>query len=100
MRDALQKLADGASEADFGRALPRLRAAVEKADVHGLLPQLRRLALLPDAAQTYEHLLCEAGKVFGEGRREGRGAPRPGYKEAFDAALPLYALLATLLSTF
>lgn len=98
-RDALQKLADGASEGDFGRALPRLRAAVEKADTCGILPLLRRLGLLPDEAQTYEHLLCEAGKVFGEGRREGRGAPRPGYKEAFDAALPLYARLAKLPST-
>jgi hypothetical protein len=37
----------------------------------GLLPQLRRLGLRPDDAQTYEHLLCEAGKVFGTGRRDG-----------------------------
>jgi hypothetical protein len=46
---------------------------VEQADVGGLLLQLRRLGLHPDDAQTYEHLLCEAGKVFGAGRRDGRG---------------------------
>ena len=91
--DALQKLIGGTSEEDFARALPRLRAAVQAADARDLLGRLRRLGLLPDAAQTYEHLLCEAGKVFGKGRRTGRGAPRPGYKEAFDAALPLYARL-------
>ena len=93
--DALQKLIGGTSEEDFARALPRLRAAVQAVDAGGLLGQLRRLGLLPDAAQTYEHLLCEAGKVFGQGRRDGRGAPRPGYKEAFDAALPLYARLVS-----
>ena len=91
--DALQRLAGGAAEDDFRRVLPELRAAVEQADVGGLLPQLRRLGLRPDDAQTYEHLLCEAGKVFGTGRRDGRGAPRIGYKEAFDAALLLYARL-------
>ena len=37
---------------------------------------------------------CEAGKVFGTGRRDGRGAPRMGFKEAFDATLPLYARLS------
>jgi hypothetical protein len=92
-RDALQRLAGGAAEDDFRRVLPELRAAVKQADVSGLLPQLRRLGLRPDDAQTYEHLLCEAGKVFGTGRRDGRGAPRAGYKEAFESALPLYARL-------
>ena len=89
-RDALLKLAGGDTEDDFRRLLPKLRAAVRAADVGRVRRQLRRLGLYPDAAQTYEHLLREAGKVFGTGRRNGRGIPRPGYEEAFEAALPFY----------
>lgn len=89
--DALRRLSGGAEEADFLRVLPKLRAAVEAADgPYGLLPTLRCAGLLPDAPQTYEHLLCEAGKVFGAGRRHQRGALRPGYSEAFAEALKLY----------
>ena len=87
--DALRRLLDADEldeaelEAAFAKALPRWREAVAAADEFGVVAALDRLGLFPASAQTYEHLLCEAGKVFGVGHRERRGLPKPGYAELF-----------------
>jgi hypothetical protein len=97
--DALARLdADAASstkeapEIRFKRLLPKLRGAVEAAAKKaGAEDVLNKLAALPPfyhaRAQCFEHLLCEAGKVFAaRGGGEHRGSPKPGYKDAYDAA--------------
>ena len=99
--DALVKLdaaAGSAKEAPqirFERLLPKLQMAVEaaarKAGAEDVLSQLSALPFDYMRAQNFEHLLCEAGKVFAA--RQGGGSrhvPKPGYKEAFDAALPFW----------
>ena len=81
---------DAGLEDLFAAALPTWRAAVLRADEHGIVALLDELCLHPLAAQTFEHLLCEAGKVFGLGGREARGAIKPGYAELFCRAEPFF----------
>jgi hypothetical protein len=94
--DAARALTGG-DEVDFELLLERVRTTVGTADAEAsdedrLLPTLCELGLCPLAAQTFEHLLCEAGKVFAAhgSQQKKRGAARPGYRELFEAALPLY----------
>ena len=92
--DALRRLVgdDAASlELGFRAALPRWRAAVLRRDDSGVVSRLEALGLLPFAAQTFEHLLCEAGKVFGLGPRPRRGAARPGYAPLWARARRFFA---------
>lgn len=77
-------------EAAFAVALPRWRELVARKDTGGVVARLRALGLWPDAAQTYEHLLCEARKVFGQDRRDSRGPPGLGYKELFEDVVGFY----------
>ena len=84
--DALLRLTGESSEAGFAAALPRWRAAVLARDETDVVPRLEALNLFPLAAQTFEHLLCEAGKVFGLSPRPKRGPERPGYAELWTRA--------------
>jgi hypothetical protein len=90
--DALLRLRP---DGDFAALLDELRDRVARAArttgrSPDLLKTLDRFGLWPYSAQTHEHLLCEAGKVFGEGRRGRRRRPRPGYRKAFASAVAFY----------
>ena len=89
-RDAVRVLTGGSgSERDFESLMPHLRRAVEAVAPPGLLDKLHSLGLHPDSPQIHEHILCEVGKVFGEGRYS-EFVCRPGYAELFRLALPFY----------
>ena len=87
---------------DFETVLDNVRSAISRADAAAedgskVVPLLERLGLFPMAAQTIEHLLCEAGKVFAvRGNAAKRQGARPGYKELFRAAHPMFLRAAGL----
>jgi hypothetical protein len=84
--DALQQLAGGRDSAALERLLPDMQQALWEQDRFGVLSILRALGIDYSSAQFVEHLLCEAGKLFGTGRR-ALHKPRPGYKKLFFEAV-------------
>ena len=65
----------------------------QEADSAGVLDALKPLNLQP-TPQTWEHLLCEARKVFGKAARAKRGKAREGLLELFEKAASFFALRA------
>ena len=92
--DALRRLAGGDTPQHLDAFLPQFLTALRAADPAGLLPVLCALGLFPESAQSVEHLLCDAGKVFGEGNRHGRKPARAEYADSFDSALPFFTKLS------
>ena len=84
----LSESGDGGEE-DFKSLFPHLLAAVESVAPPGLLDNLHLLGLHPNSPQVYEHILCECGKIFGEGRYS-QYVNHPGYAELFWRASPFY----------
>jgi hypothetical protein len=77
-------------EEALAAAVPIWTKLALAADDVGVIDLLDKLGLRPTSAQTWEHLLCEARKVFGLDPRPSSGKRNPHYAELFHQGIGFY----------
>ena len=85
----LKHLAPASGPADLAAMVPLWNRLAAAADDQEVLGRLASLGLWPELAQTWEHLLCAARKVFGRAGTNS-GQRNPGYEDLLWRARGFY----------